>query len=417
MSMRSSVRHRRMAGRAVLLTHEPPAPAISGARIRTLNLMRQLRRRGWSLGLFSLHRDGDDPSGSATELREVCDDVVLARLPGGPARYRRLAAALAGGDAFQARYFFDPQAAATLGASRLLDGADTLIVSLLYMYPYLPPELRERAVLDSHNSETHRVASMASSAPASSRGVVARLQAARVREYEREVANAVACTLAVSERERRWFDELAPGRTTVVPNGVDCDALAPRDRLPAEPEVLFVGSMGYGANQDGVRWLLQEVLPHVARPDVTVSVVGAGPPRSLHRLAGRSRIPVKIAGFVPSTEPYFTRARLLAVPLRIGGGTRLKILESLARGVPVVSTSRGCEGLDLVPGKDLLVADDPALFAAAIERLLTDDELCRALARRGRDTVVARFAWDRIGDALNGVLEGLRPPSRAGGAP
>jgi glycosyltransferase involved in cell wall biosynthesis len=104
---------------------------------------------------------------------------------------------------------------------------------------------------------------------------------------------------------------------------------------------------------------------------------------------------------VPDTGPYWARARVFIVPLRVGGGTRLKILEALARGVPVVSTSIGCEGLDLRHGEDLLVADDAAAFAASVARLLGDDELCASLARHGRATVEARYDWRAIGDGFH----------------
>ena len=133
-------------------------------------------------------------------------------------------------------------------------------------------------------------------------------------------------------------------------------------------------------------------------------------PDWLPKLAGRARQPVEVAGFVPDTAPWFERARALVVPLRIGGGTRLKILESLARGVPVLSTTLGCEGLDLVPGRDLLVEDDPHRFAAALDRLLADDELCRDLARHGR-AAAAAYDWPRIGDTLAELLEAA--PRRA----
>jgi glycosyltransferase involved in cell wall biosynthesis len=109
---------------------------------------------------------------------------------------------------------------------------------------------------------------------------------------------------------------------------------------------------------------------------------------------------VRIVGQVPDTTPYWEHARAFVVPLRVGGGTRLKILEALARGVPVVSTSLGCEGLDLRDGEDLLVADSLEEFAAAVSRLLEDDELCGRIAASGRATVAARYDWRTIGDAF-----------------
>jgi len=114
-----------------------------------------------------------------------------------------------------------------------------------------------------------------------------------------------------------------------------------------------------------------------------------------------------VSGNVLDTTPYWERARALVVPLRVGGGTRLKILEALARGVPVVATSLGCEGLGLRAGHDVLVADDAEDFAACVDRLLADDDLCRLLAARGRALVEARFDWRIIGDAFESSLSSV----------
>jgi polysaccharide biosynthesis protein PslH len=396
--------------RAVFLTHEPPCPPVSGARIRTYHLLRELRRRGWSLGVFALTAPADDAAAAEAGLGELCDDVLLHPLPGGTARYRRLLTALARREAFQAHYFFDPAGAARLQASGLLDGADVIVSSLLYMHPYVPTARYDRTVFDTHNSEVRRLESMLHAAPLAPRGIVARLQRAPVRAYEAGAVRAAWRTLAVSEAERAEFTAIAPGRVRLVPNGVDLEAMPPRAMVPAAPEALFVGTMSYGANQDGVRWLLADVLPRSARADLRLTIVGAGTPPSIAKLAASAPRVVEITGFVPDTAPWFERSRALVVPLRAGGGTRLKILESLARGVPVLSTTLGCEGLDLEPGRDLLVEDDPGRFAAALDRLLDDDELCRKLASNGR-AAAAAYDWGRVGELLVAALEPASQPA------
>jgi glycosyltransferase involved in cell wall biosynthesis len=259
-------------------------------------------------------------------------------------------------------------------------------------------------VFDTHNSEVRRLDSMVRNAPSSPRGIVSRMQRTAVRDYEADAVRSSWRTLAVSPAEQAAFETVAPGRTVLVPNGVDLAGMPAREGVPPEPEALFVGFMAYGANRDGVRWLLEEVLPRSARADLRLRIVGGGTPPALAALAARAAHRVEVAGFVPDTAPWFERARVLVVPLRIGGGTRLKILESLARGVPVLSTTIGAEGLDLEPGRDLLVEDDPGRFAAALDRLLGDDELCRTLARSGR-AAAAAYDWPRIGDRLAAALE------------
>jgi glycosyltransferase involved in cell wall biosynthesis len=275
--------------------------------------------------------------------------------------------------------------------------ADVLVAGL-YMLPYLPPASYSRLVLDSHNAEARRVAAMAA-AGRGPRSWAAALQVEPVRRYEAAAARAARRVVAVSPVEREYFEEIAPGKVDLVPNGVDCAAIAARRSVPASRSLLFLGSMDYSANVDAVANLVQNVLPHVRSRDVELLVVGSNPRREVHRIARRApgNVRVDVAGFVPDTAPYFESSRILVVPLRYGGGTRLKILEALARGIPVVSTASGCEGLELKDGSEILVRDEPEGFAAAIDELLVDDELCSRIARAGRLAVEQRYDWEAIG--------------------
>jgi glycosyltransferase involved in cell wall biosynthesis len=220
--------------------------------------------------------------------------------------------------------------------------------------------------------------------------------------------------LAVSEQERAYFATLAPGRADLVPNGVDRTAVPMRDVLPETPSLLVMGSLSYSANVEAVVYLEREILPRLTHRDATAAVVGISPPPRVHRIARRSGGRIVVTGFVESTRPYLERSRVLVVPLRYGGGTRLKILEALAAGLPVVSTSIGCEGLGLEHEHDVLIADDPAAFARCVDRVLADDDLCHRLAKNGRLTAERRFDWSQIGGAMHEVLSQV-VENRAGG--
>jgi polysaccharide biosynthesis protein PslH len=401
------------------LTHEPPLPAISGTRVRSLNLVRQLAGRGWRVSLFALGFGELPGSTDRAELESLCERVEIADLHRSQAaRYARILLDLARGRAFQQSFFYSPGAAAMLGP--LLDDGrwDVLLADQLYMYPYVPPGLRERTALDCHNVELRRVETMAAALWPRPRGVMARLQLGPVARLEREAVRSVARVLAVSESEVRHFERLASGSVSLVPNGVDCERQTFRLAVPAEPRLLFVGSMGYSANADGASYLVREIVPRIRTRGAQLTFVGGGASRALERQAAASAVPVDIAGTVESTEPYFERSRLVVVPLRFGGGTRLKILEAMARGVPVVSTTIGCEGLEVAHERDLLVADDPDAFAASIDRLLVDDELCASLAHRARALVERRYDWRVIGEALEdalGPIAGDAKPRAGGG--
>jgi glycosyltransferase involved in cell wall biosynthesis len=395
--------------RAAFLTHTPPLPLVSGERIRNWNLMRELAARGWEVSLFSLlHAEKAPSSSDRAKLEEVCEEVVLAPLAVSPLRRKaRIARDLALRRAFQSSFFYSRECANACRSWLAERAFDVVVIETHYMVPYLPRALFARAVFDSHNSETRRVSTMAQSLGLSLRGLVARLQREAVVRFERRVVKRVARTLAVSEEELKVFEPFAAGRVDLVPNGVDCERLELRSALPGAAEILFIGSLDYSANVDALAFLVDAVLPLLERRDAALSVVGSHPRDEVYEIAERSRLATAVSADVLDTTPYWERARALVVPLRVGGGTRLKILEALARGVPVVTTSLGCEGLGLRSGQDVLVADDAETFAACVDRLLGDDELCRALASQGRIVAEARFDWRTIGDAFESSLSSV----------
>jgi glycosyltransferase involved in cell wall biosynthesis len=170
-------------------------------------------------------------------------------------------------------------------------------------------------------------------------------------------------------------------------------------RRAADPRVVFTGAMRHAPNADGARWYLDHVHPMVAEriPSLRVAIVGADPPPDLR---ARQSAGVEVTGRVDDIRPWLANASVAIVPLLSGGGTRLKILEAMAAGIPVVSTTVGAEGLDLADGSDLLIADSPRAFADAILRVLYDSSLAESLSERGRVTVLARFDWRVVVERL-----------------
>jgi glycosyltransferase involved in cell wall biosynthesis len=390
----------------LFLTHEPPLPLVSGARLRSYHLMRELARRGHPVSLFALVPDEPVSASAREQLTDLCQRVELCSFrPSTLGRRGRLLIDYALSRPFERRYFYSAEAAGAL--SRLLGDLqpEVIVVGQLYMEPYLPPSVDAVTIFDSHNVESRRVASMTRAGGL--RSFMARRQLRPVADYEATVVGRLDRTWAVSGEEEEHFEHLAPGRVDLIPNGVDCSALALRAGSGSANQVLFLGRMDYGPNVDGVRHLIEDILPHVRSQDAELWVVGANPPPLVSKLAERASLSVKVTGTVPETAPYLESARLMAVSLRSGGGTRLKILEALARGVPVVTTTLGGEGLGLEHGREALIADDPTEFARCIDLLLEDDELCASLASAGRAAVEHRFDWPVIGDAAEASLQQL----------
>lgn len=184
----------------------------------------------------------------------------------------------------------------------------------------------------------------------------------------------------------------------VVPNGADTTALATVDGKRAQAgRVLFTGTMNYPPNADGAAWFVEEVLPLLRqrRPDVALEIVGRNPGDAVLRLADPGR--VEVLGRVPDLKPHFETAGVVVVPLRSGSGTKLKLLEAMAAGRPIVSTSIGAEGVEVRDGEHLVIADDPKDFAHAVDMLLADPVRAVAMGAAGRRVATDRYSWEAIG--------------------
>ena len=223
------------------------------------------------------------------------------------------------------------------------------------------------------------------------------LDALKVRRYEQRVWREFEACITVNAEERDVVLRAAPqAHVYVVPNGVDTTAFRPSTTPRPPATIIMTGSLDYFPNADGMQWFVSDIWPRIRQqaPAVEFMVVGKSTPEVDRSLSGVPAL--RLVGRVPDVRPYVAQATLFVVPLRIGGGTRLKILEALAQGIPVVSTSVGCEGLALVHDEHLLVADSATDFVAAVLRLMADAALRDRLAQNGRRLVEQRYDWDRI---------------------
>ena len=196
----------------------------------------------------------------------------------------------------------------------------------------------------------------------------------------------------------------------VVDNGVDIDYFATADRSVADPKrILFLGSLDWHPNLDSIDILLGDIMPKVvaAEPGARLSIVGRNPPPALVKRV-EADPNAELHANVPDVRPYLAGAGMLAVPLRIGGGSRLKILEAAAAGLPVVSTRIGAEGLVFTAGRDLVVVEDEGRMAAAIVESIRHPERAAAMARSGRAVIESHYGWRRLADRLETVWERTR---------
>lgn len=372
--------------RVLMVTKFAPLPADNGGRQRSLAIARRLAARA-DVVLCAY----DDGAVDAEGLRRLGIDVRTVRFAPGPAAVAR---GLRETRSVSAARFFSRALRGEILRAAAEAPPDLLQVEYLQMAPLVSGVTAGRSVLDLHNVESSLVASYARSRSGPAAAAL-RLEAAALRALERRTLDGFDRVVVVSEGDR---DRLPKRRddALVCPNGLDPGPpLAPA----TTPTVAFVASMGWAPNVDAAVWLVREVWPKVLErlPDARLLLVGREPADEVRALASAN---VEVSGTVTSVSPYLARARVAVAPLRAGGGSRLKILEALGAGRPVVATTVGADGLEDLVGRGVVVVDDPSTMAATIAMLAGDAVAATALGAQGHEAVARRYGWDRTLEPL-----------------
>jgi glycosyltransferase involved in cell wall biosynthesis len=283
---------------------------------------------------------------------------------------------------------------------------DSIVCDFVSVAPNIPG--LSRAVLFQHNVETMIWRRHAEHARDPFRRAYFQLQAKRMFNYERHACRSAAHVIAVSRNDADQMRRLF-GITNVseIATGVDLDFFRRPDPAPASTnDLVFVGAMDWLPNIDGVRYFTSQVLPIIrrSRPQTSLVLAGRSPVPEIRALAETDPL-IRVTGTVPDIRPYLWNSTVSIVPLRIGGGTRLKIYEAMAAGVPVVATSIGAEGLAVEDGQHIHLANDPESFAARCLALLEDRSLNRSLSTAALELVSAKFSWEQVAVRFETILE------------
>lgn len=380
--------------RILMLTQVLPYPLASGPQIKTHYTLRYLAQRH-RITLISFVRS-EAESHMADALRPYCEAIYTvllrrSRLLDGIAMLR----AWATGDPFIIARDHHRGLYGLLHAFDSVSAFDAVHADQLNMAPYALG-MRGCRVLDAHNA-VWRIAERLAQAmsPGWARALVS-WEARRLKAYEGRVCAAFDQVLTVSEEDRRALEEAAgrPLPGTTIPIAIDPVDFPPIPRAPDAKGVLHIGGLHWPPNTEGVRWFLREVWPLVRskEPEARLFLIGARPPRDLRAWAARDPS-VVVPGFVADPTPYWRQSAALIVPVRAGSGVRVKILEAWSRGIPVVSTPIGCEGLKAQHGENIWIADDPVEFARAIVTLLRTPSEARRLGEAGRAIVQAYYDY------------------------
>jgi len=390
----------------LFVTHGLPFGPHGGAKMRNLELIRgvsgehevHLIATTWEAELKYL----------ALNRREFASFTFVVSMGG---RAQKIRAALRGvlkGRPLAIAQFYSEETEEKIRSFLLHNEVDLIVLEESLVAPYMdaiPRNCRARVVIDFHNVASHQAHTMTRMHLIGRRVRVARvLDWFLAHNWEGRYANRADQCLVVSDQEGSRLRKAAPrARISVVANGIHPGTLLGQSK--ASNTLVFVGTMAYQPNADAMRFFCRSILARIRMqiPDIRLYIVGLDPPPDICGL-GVAEKPEKVAlasslgrivvtGEVRDTRPYYEVANIVIVPLRAGGGTRLKILEAMALGRPVVSTSFGCEGLAVKDGEHLMIADQPREFAEKVIELLENPQLAQRLCRNARSLVETRYDW------------------------
>jgi len=414
----------------LFLTQIIPYPPDAGPKVKTWHVLRYLKESGHRVTLATFVRP--EERAYLGKMREVCAEINAI-----PLRRSRVADML---------YFLlsnltgrpflierdDLAGMRKLVSRKLRTGKiDVIHADQLTMAQYaLPGRFGQlintdgnmvARVFDAHNAVWTIIQRMRENAPSLLRPVVA-LESRRVKRYEGVVVREFEHTLAVSEPDRQALIEAlsfvkgpvedVPIR--VIPIAVDTEQLQPMKRPVGSSNIVTLGTLHYPPNADGIRWFANDVFPKILKtiPMAELTIIGKNPPVDILELAKRFPDVIKVTGYVNDLTPYLEAAAMVVVPVRAGGGMRVRILEAFARGLPVVTTAVGLEGIHAQPGEHVLVEDTPDRFADAVVSLLNDPTSQAKLGENGRQLAVQRYDWKVVLTALDHIYQEIKDQQR-----
>jgi glycosyltransferase involved in cell wall biosynthesis len=419
----------------LFLTQIIPYPPDAGPKVKTWQVLRYLASRGHRVTLASFVRPEEEPY--VNDLREVCQDVYTVPIQ----RSRIRDAGYWIRSNFTGRPFLIERDD-LVGMRRLIERIlaeeriDLIHADQLTMTQFALPRHQEKRtptkqaqdgnnksnnlqpelLFDAHNAVWTIVERMRENAPWYLRPI-GYLEEQRIKRYEGMVVSLYDHTLAVTEPDHLALKEAVEffagdheknkDSITVIPIAVDTEKLQPVSRKSDSKNIVTLGTLHYPPNADGIRWFAEEVFPlvHERDPDTTLTIIGKNPPPDFYQLQEKHPDSIEVTGYVQDLVPYLERAALMVIAVRAGGGMRVRILEAFARGMPVVTTTVGLEGIEAQPGKEILVEDSPREFAQAVLNLMNDPELGLLLAKNGRQLAVEQYDWQVVLQKMDTIYQ------------
>lgn len=404
----------------LFLTQILPYPPDSGPKVKTWHVLKYLAQSGHKITLASFIRPEEEPF--IGTVREICSQVHVV-----PIKRSRIAdiGYLLRSQLSRRPFLIERDDIPAMRSlvKRIVDTeqVDMIHADQLTMTQFAVPFAhhsngKPALVFDAHNAVWTIVRRLNETLPFYYRLPLV-FEAGRIKKYEAMIVAEFQNTLAVAEPDREALTKAVrenyPEKTvselpiTVIPIAVDTKKLQPVARQSDELIILTMGTLYYPPNADGIRWFMQDVFPLVQRalPNVKLTVVGKNPPKDFLQAAEGSNGRIVMTGYIPELDPYFAASTMMVIPVRAGGGMRVRILEAFARAMPVVTTTVGLEGIEAKPGSDVLVADLPEDFSRSVVELLTNKDLQDKLSINGRRLAEQKYDWQVVLSKMDKIYQ------------
>ncbi len=391
--------------RVLFVSHFIPHPPTGGASLRNFNIVKELSRNN-SVHLVTFTQRDRHPTRERIEksrevLKEFCEEITIIDVPsdGSSLRwYSLLGLNMFSREPYSAWRFWSAMMAQAIEDQIARHTFDIVHVDTIALAGYLKNLNGLPAVLNHHNVESTLLLRRAATEKNPATRAYIGLQGRKLRRAEQRALSAFDGNISVSDLDGQELSELNPKATIcVVPNGTDTEFFKPIDGVDEDLSLVFAGSMAWYPNGDAMILFGEKIWPLIKRelPDIQMNLIGSRAPAEVVKL-GQVDSQFKVLGFVDDVRPTIARAAVYVVPIRVGGGTRLKILDAMAMGKAIVSHPIGAEGLDVTDGKDIVIAEEPELFAKRVVELVRDVKSRQLISAQARKSVVEKYSWSTI---------------------
>jgi glycosyltransferase involved in cell wall biosynthesis len=386
----------------LMITPFFPYPAEFGGTIRTYHLAKEIAKKN-NLFLISFKdRDNID----IEKMQEFCKSVETIPFSEESKRINQLKT-LFNKRSYQTIQYKSQEMQSAIDKSIVDNKIDLVFIEFSQMGSFKIPS-NVPILLDEHNIEFDLLARMSAKDSFSFRKLYNKLEAKKFMKEELSFVKKSAITITTSQRDIKIIKQYLPEtRISEITNGVDCSEFAkPENIIPEKNSAVFTGAMNYFPNDEGVNFFMEEIYPFLQKkdPNFKITIVGSGPSEKIKAYKNDN---INVTGFVKDVKPYMWNSSVFIVPLRMGGGTRFKVVEAMAAGIPVVSTSLGCEGIPATNGEHLQVRDDPEEFANAVFEAATNQELAEKFKVNGMKFAKENVDWEIVGNKLNNEIQSV----------